>query len=98
MSIRLRLTLFYSAILALTLIAFSITLYIIQTRATYGSIAANLIRQVDFYARRDEHPTGPPPGDTRAPIKRCRPKRRQRLCPAAPSRAVGRKRAVSPAR
>lgn len=80
MSIRLRLTLFYSAILALTLIAFSITLYIIQTRATYGSIAANLIRQVDFYARRDEHPTGPPPGDTTAPD--------QTLSPQAPAETL----------
>ena len=37
MSIRLRLTLLYSAILALTLIAFSITLYLTQARTTLNA-------------------------------------------------------------
>ena len=51
MSIRLRLTLLYSAILALTLIAFSTILYVTQTQATYSSIKANLVRQVTGFAQ-----------------------------------------------
>jgi two-component system OmpR family sensor kinase len=62
MSIRLRLTLFYTAILALTLIAFSSILYVSQTRATYASIKANLAGQVAGFVRATEHAPGPPPG------------------------------------
>jgi signal transduction histidine kinase len=47
-SIRLRLTLLYTAILALTVIAFSTILFITQTRATYDGIKADLIRQASF--------------------------------------------------
>jgi two-component system OmpR family sensor kinase len=50
MSIRLRLTLLYSVILALTLIAFSTILYVAQTHFTYDSIKTNLIRQADAFA------------------------------------------------
>ncbi len=49
MSIRLRLTLLYSAILAITVIAFGSFLYAAQSQATYDSIKANLIRQATFF-------------------------------------------------
>ena len=64
MSIRLRLTLFYTAILALTLIAFSSILYVSQTRATYASIKTNLAGQVTGFIRAIEHAPGPPPGQS----------------------------------
>ncbi len=69
MSIRLRLTLFYTAILALTLIAFSTILYVSQTRATYDSIKTNLVGQVAGFVRATEHAPGPPPGQSQtAPV------------------------------
>lgn len=49
MSIRLRLTLLYTAILALTVIAFSTILYAAQAQSTYADIKANLVRQADFF-------------------------------------------------
>jgi two-component system OmpR family sensor kinase len=58
MSIRLRLTLLYTAILALTVIAFSAILYSTQTRTTYAGIRANLVRQASFF------------GEPRAPDER----------------------------
>ncbi len=61
MSIRFRLTLLYSTVLVLTLIAFSTILYLTQTRATYDSIKANLMRQVAGFARADGRFPGPPP-------------------------------------
>jgi two-component system OmpR family sensor kinase len=64
MSIRLRLTLLYTAILALTLIAFSSILYVSQTRATYASIKTNLAGQVIGFVRAIEHVPGPPPGQS----------------------------------
>src|SRR5919109_5672743 len=42
MSVRLRLTLLYSAILALTLIAFSIALYVTLSRVTFGILEDTL--------------------------------------------------------
>jgi len=45
MSIRLRLTLLYSGILALTLIAFSATLYAVQSRSTLRTARGNLERK-----------------------------------------------------
>jgi two-component system, OmpR family, sensor kinase len=45
MSIRLRLTLLYSAILALTLIVFSTTLYVIQSKVTFDDIRDALAHQ-----------------------------------------------------
>ena len=45
MSIRLRLTLLYSTILALTLIAFSTILYLTQAQVTMNDLKANLTRQ-----------------------------------------------------
>ncbi|MBN1889705.1 MAG: HAMP domain-containing histidine kinase [Thermoflexales bacterium] len=73
MSIRLRLTLLYSAILAITLIAFSTALYTIQTHVTYDSIKANLKRQAlafasprqGFPGSGEQRPPGemPPPGE-----------------------------------
>jgi len=61
MSIRLRLTLLYTAILALTVIAFSSILYVTQTRATYQSIRTNLIGQTAGLIRATEHAPVPPP-------------------------------------
>jgi len=70
MSIRLRLTLLYSAILAITLIAFSAILYITQAQVTYNDLKASLARQAaplvnDNGPRRLlEHPDQlPPPGN-----------------------------------
>lgn len=64
MSIRLRLTLLYSAILALTLLAFSTLLYVTQARVTYDSIEANLARQAAGYANGPR----PFPGAPSAPL------------------------------
>jgi signal transduction histidine kinase len=50
MSIRLRLTLLYSVILASTLIAFSAILYIIQSQATFNAIQTTLARQAEGLA------------------------------------------------
>jgi two-component system, OmpR family, sensor kinase len=60
MSIRLRLTLLYSAILALTLIAFSTTLYLIQSQVTYDEITNNLARQAEGFAGPGRRPPQPP--------------------------------------
>ena len=52
MSIRLRLTLLYSAILALTLIVFGIALYVIQAQYTLDSLKRDLLRSGDtIYGR-----------------------------------------------
>jgi len=59
MSIRLRLTLLYSAILALTLIAFSTILYVTQSHATYDGIKANLMRQADSMSSPRRFPSPP---------------------------------------
>ena len=53
MSIRLRLTLLYSAILALTLIVFGTMLYVIQSRATFDTIQANLAHQAQVFANHE---------------------------------------------
>jgi hypothetical protein len=50
MSIRLRLTLLYSAILALTLIVFGAALYTIQARTTLDALKRELIRGSDRIA------------------------------------------------
>ncbi len=60
MSIRLRLTLLYSTILALTLIVFSTILYVSQSQATYSSIKTNLQRQAEGMSGPRRFP-GPPP-------------------------------------
>jgi len=49
MSIRLRLTLLYTGILALTLITFSVVLYVLQSQATLGATRATLERQAREY-------------------------------------------------
>lgn len=70
MSIRLRLTLIYTAILALTLIAFGSALYIIQAQATYGDIKTALTRQGDGFANAFGRPRGRgegPPPDPNSP-------------------------------
>lgn len=59
-SIRLRLTLLYTAILALTLIAFSTLLYFAQFQAAYSAVRENLMRQAQDFAR---HQSFPNPGD-----------------------------------
>ncbi|MGE5262257.1 MAG: sensor histidine kinase [Acidobacteriota bacterium] len=69
MSIRLRLTLLYSGILALTLIAFSTLLYVTQSRLTYDNIKTNLERQVAGFANPRRFPGSfgePPPGGSPA--------------------------------
>ncbi len=52
MSIRLRLTLLYTAVLALTVIAFSSILYAAQSRSIYQDIKANLVREAAFFPHR----------------------------------------------
>ena len=65
MSIRLRLTLLYTAILGLTVIAFSTILFVTQTRATYDSIETDLVRQASFSKEAERRPPRPPdPGST----------------------------------
>ncbi|HEX7587865.1 MAG TPA: HAMP domain-containing sensor histidine kinase, partial [Anaerolineae bacterium] len=67
MSIRLRLTLLYSAILALTLIVFSSTLYLIQSQVTYDEIKNTLARQAEGFAGPGRRPPllpGGPSGPT----------------------------------
>ena len=49
MSIRLRLTLLYSAILAITLIAFSTILYLIQAQVSLDAVKSTLARQAENY-------------------------------------------------
>ena len=71
MSIRLRLTLLYSAILALTLIIFGSVLYTIQAQETMNSLQANLIQSGSGLAQSilnnylnpnpPPKPSGPPP-------------------------------------
>lgn len=60
MSIRLRLTLLYSMILALTLVAFSTALYAAQSKVTYDDVKANLIRQAEGIANNPRRFLGPP--------------------------------------
>ena len=68
MSIRFRLTLLYSAIVALTLIFFSSILYFTQDRTTYDGIKTNLVRQASFTVNTSAHPRAPreepPPSDS----------------------------------
>lgn len=68
-SIRLRLTLLYTAILALTVIAFSSILYTAQSRSTYADIKANLVRQATFFpnfSKPEPRPDGDAPHPTEA--------------------------------
>lgn len=72
MSIRLRLTLLYSALLAITLIVFSTTLYLTQAQITLNDLKTNLTREAGpmvnglrrFTGRNDPLPSGnfPLPG------------------------------------
>ncbi len=55
MSIRLRLTLLYSVILALTLVAFSVVLYVIQSTVTYDAIETTLEREAQDIIRGESH-------------------------------------------
>ena len=61
-SIRLRLTLLYTAILAVTVIAFSVILYLAQSRATFGGIEDDLQRQAQEFVRRFSY--GAPPSSS----------------------------------
>ena len=65
MSIRLRLTLLYSAILALTLIIFGAALYMIQARTTLDALKRDLIRGSDRIVAATlwsyQHPSQPQP-------------------------------------
>ncbi len=63
-SIRLRLTLLYTAILALTVIAFSSILYATQSQTTYADIKTSLVRQATFFTnggKPNPHADGQPP-------------------------------------
>ena len=51
MSIRLRLTLLYTAILAVALIAFSVALYVSQSRITLDIAKNTLAQQAELFAR-----------------------------------------------
>jgi two-component system, OmpR family, sensor kinase len=64
MSIRLRLTLTYSIILALTLILFSTILYVTQSHTTYDNIKQDLVRQASASTGggRAPNPQQVPPG------------------------------------
>lgn len=71
MSIRLRFTLLYNAILALTLVVFGVTLYSIQAKTTYDALKTNILRgsntvgalvlrQVTAQDQSSPQPTTPP--------------------------------------
>jgi signal transduction histidine kinase len=69
MSIRLRLTLLYSAIVALTVIAFSAALYVAQSESTLNAIRGELAQQAERFANAPRRPDNrggdfPPPGST----------------------------------
>jgi signal transduction histidine kinase len=68
MSIRLRLTLLYSTILALTLIIFGTALYSIQAQDTLNSLKQDLIVSSErLVGATSRTPPGPPPQDTTRP-------------------------------
>ncbi len=62
-SIRLRLTLLYTAILAVTVLAFGSILYVAQSRATYSSVESNLVRQAQDFTRHNSYPARQGDGD-----------------------------------
>jgi signal transduction histidine kinase len=62
MSIRLRLTLLYSTIVAMTIITFGSILYITQSREAFDSIRSDLVRQASFLANAGERRPGLPEG------------------------------------
>jgi signal transduction histidine kinase len=64
MSIRLRLTLLYTAILAVALIAFSVALYVSQSRITLDIAKNTLAQQAELFAR---GPKRPPPSSDKPP-------------------------------
>lgn len=68
MSIRLRLTLLYSAILALTLIVFSTALYVTQARVTFDAAKNTLARQAEGYANAERERRFPRPPDSGAQV------------------------------
>jgi len=59
-SIRLRLTLLYTAILTLTVIAFSVFIYATQEQSAFAGIKANLERQADFFVNGGNRPEPQP--------------------------------------
>ena len=77
MSIRLRLTLLYSAILALTLIIFGAALYTIQAQQTMNALQASLIQNgnrlaqsiLNNYLNPNPNPPPRPPGPPPVPIE-----------------------------
>ncbi|MGA7195305.1 MAG: HAMP domain-containing sensor histidine kinase [Anaerolineales bacterium] len=75
MSIRFRLTLLYSAILALTLIVFGTALYTIQAQETMNALQANLIQSGNGLAQSilnnylNPNPLPKPPGPPPVPIE-----------------------------
>lgn len=68
MSIRLRLTLLYSFILALTLIVFGTVIYFIQSQSTFDAIQASLVQQANGIANNDRRMPGMPGGPNSEPV------------------------------
>ena len=68
MSIRLRLTLLYSFILALTLIVFGTVIYFIQSQSTYNAIQASLVQQANGIANNDQRMPRFPEGPMSLPV------------------------------
>ncbi|MGE5376395.1 MAG: sensor histidine kinase [Bacteroidota bacterium] len=72
MSIRLRFTLIYTLILAVTLILFGTALYVIQARDTYNSIQQDLRQGANRLAegalKTESHQAPPDAGQVRAPV------------------------------
>lgn len=62
MSIRLRLTLLYSAILAFTLVAFGVIIFVIQSRVTLDAIKTTLARNAQTLVATDRRFPGRPEG------------------------------------
>ena len=85
MSIRLRFTLLYNAILAVTLAVFGVTLYSIQSQTTYDAIKRNILRGSDTVGTALLHQVTnpgesvPPPHGTRRAF---RPRPAPRIVPA----------------
>ncbi len=71
-SIRLRLTLLYTAVLAVTVMAFSAFLYTSQSQSAYASIEDELVRQATFFAAPGKPEPRPGP-EAASPTRPTRP-------------------------
>ena len=68
MSIRLRLTVLYTLILALTLIMFGALIYFIQSQSTFDAIRSTLVQQANGVANNDRRMPRFPDGPIPAPV------------------------------